>query len=749
MPPMSRSTCLAELDTEQLAKWLALVPVLERMAFDPPKVEAYRIRVLGEKQPRSVGSVRELASIAGSPAGLTAIVNGLDGLAHKLLLLAVWRGGTIHRVDVTGATGWPRNPATAARMETEIDAAADRLRFLLLAEPAATTTKSRRDPIPDGPRGDWLRIVDDVKAIIILPGRGANAGLASVVSDELAATLREHKMRDIPPRREDRERVLYGLLTNPDHVRTVADSLPPDARLALDVLLRKLDPVHVTALGVRSIASLDRRYRAATRTVASTQAPTSPIHALYDIGFIGVDSYDQGVWIWREVAQILRPDLIATWETPPVPDPVIFDADRSHIAGPLANLERLLDLWRAAPPPALADGGLGVAPVRAIAKRIGIPAGHAGLLAHLAISIGLLRSSMIGTEGRGRNARAVYGWALTDAVPDWLRLPATQRWALLVQHWLTDDTLVDSDALPERWQPGLPGAEPLRRHLVLRSLEALLPGHGAASGAMASWTVHQCPQVLWPAQTSAVIEAARVLGLVPPDGPVGLTRSARALLDGTLNHGNPSNAADAERPAQAGMLIVQSDRTVIAPPDVDLDARLFLDRIATLENDAGARIYRLTETSLSAAITAGLSAVDIENGLNERSRTPVPQSVSYLITDVDRKRKLITLATAVTVIASSDPALIAAAVRVKAAGLRGLGPYTAVSALPADKVRTALAAKGVNVTVEQHNPPPSTSPRYASTHTAKIPAIGPSPYIGQTKIHAEAARLIDAKARKH
>ena len=188
---------------------------------------------------------------------------------------------------------------------------------------------------------------------------------------------------------------------------------------------------------------------------------------------------------------------------------------------------------------------------------------------------------------------------------------------------------------------------------------------------------------------------------------------------------------------------------MIAPPDVDLDARLFLDRIATLENDAGARIYRLTETSLSAAITAGLSAVDIENGLNERSRTPVPQSVSYLITDVDRKRKLITLATAVTVIASSDPALIAAAVRVKAAGLRGLGPYTAVSALPADKVRTALATKGVNVTVEQHNPPPSTSPRYASTHIAKIPAIGPSPYIGQAKIHAEAARLIDSKARKH
>ena len=743
---MNRSARLAEFDAEQLAKWLGLVPFLERMAFDPPKVEAYRIRVLGEKQPRPVGSVRELGSIADSGAGLEAIVNGLDGLAHKLLLLAVWRGGALRRVEVTEATGWPRNPAIAARMETEIDAAADRLRFLLLAERAAATTTSRRDASSEA--SDWLRVTDDVKAIIILPGRGANAGLASVVSDELAATLREHKMRDIPPRREDRERALYGLLTNPDHVRTVADSLPPDARLALDVLLRKLDPVHVTALGVRSVASLDRRYRAATRTAASTQAPTSPIHALYDIGFIGVDSYDQGVWIWREVAQILRPDLIATWETPPVPDPVAFDADRSHIAHPLATLERILDLWRATPPPALADGGLGVAPVRAIAKRIGIPAGHAGLLAHLAISIGLLRSSMIGTEGRGRNAQAVYGWALTDTVPEWLRLPATQRWALLVHQWLTDDTLIDTDALPERWQPGLPGAEPLRRHLVLRSLETLQPGHATASGVMASWTVHQYPQVLWPSQTSAVIEAARALGLVPPDGPVGLTRSARALLDGTLDHGNPSAAADNAPPAHTGMLIVQGDHTVIAPPDVDLDARLFLDRIATLETDAGARIYRLTETSLSAAITAGLSPADIQNGLNERSRTPIPQNVSYLITDVDRKRKLITLATAVTVIASSDPALITAAVRVKAAGLRGLGPYAAVSALPADKVRTALAAKGVNVTVEQHNPPASTSPRYASTHTPKAPTIGPSPYIGQVRIHTEAARLIDSKAPK-
>ena len=38
-----------------------------------------------------------------------------------------------------------------------------------------------------------------------------------------------------------------------------------------------------------------------------------------------------------------------------------------------------------------------------------------------------------------------------------------------------------------------------------------------------------------------------------------------------------------------------------------------------------------------------LAAADIEKGLDGRSRTTVPQSVSYLITDVDRKRKLITL----------------------------------------------------------------------------------------------------------
>ena len=341
---------------------------------------------------------------------------------------------------------------------------------------------------------------------------------------------------------------------------------------------------------------------------------------------------------------------------------------------------------------------------------------------------------------------AVYGWALTDAVPEWLRLPATQRWALLVNRWLTDDTLVDSDALPERWQPGLRETEPLPRHLVLRSLETLQPGRGAAAPSIVPWTVHRFPQLLWPAQTASVIEAARALGLVPPDGPVGLTHSARALLDGTLDHA--STTADTERPAHTGMLVVQADHSVIAPPDVELDARLFLDRIATLENDAGARIYRLTETSLSAAITAGLSAVDIENGLNERSRTPVPQSVSYLITDVDRKRKLITLTSAVTVIASSDPALITIAVRVKAAGLCGLGPYTAVSALPADKVRTALAAKGVHVTVEQQNPPTSTSPTYANTRTAKIATIGPSPYIGQTTIQAAAVRLLGSKARR-
>ncbi len=741
MAPLNRHHCLEALDSEQLATWLSLAPVVERLAFAAPKSDARTARLMGIAKPRPAQDIEELASIVDSGTGVLSIIRGLDAVAYKLLVQAVWQGGSLRRSDTTDSFAWPKNAITAARMEPEIDAAADRLRFLLLAEKSLPSVASASPMEGDAP---WLEIVGDVKAIVSLPGLALRDGIAAETSDELAARLRSNGMKDIPSRREDREKMLLGLVRDPEHIGAIVDALSPEARIMLGKLVGHLRVMGFYELGVRGNATFDRRYRPVAQAASGAQLAAGPLLELHDLGLIGAESYEERVWVWREVAQILRTELYDSRELVAAPVPISIDAGRSFAAGPLANLERLFDLWKTAPPSALADGGLGVAPVRSAAKKLKIAAGHLGLLAHLAIGLGLLRSRVIGTEGRGRNLRHVYGWETTESLAEWLHRPASERWAMLVHLWLTDESLLDIDALPERWQPGfVTESEPLARHLVLRVLEGLDRGFGASVDDTVMWASQQWRLLLWPSQVAAVIEGARALGLVPGEGGVGLTNSARALLDGRLE----GTEIGGHSPTGAvGTIVVQGDYTVIVAPDVDLDIRLFVDRVATLESDAGARVYRLTEASLTAAMAAGLSAPDINRGLAERSRTMVPQSVSYLIADVERKRKLIVLASAVTVIASSDAALIAAAVRVKSAKLRELGPFTAVSLLPAAKVRVALAAKGVHVTVEQAA---ETSPMIIHKPAApKLPTVAQSPYVGISRIRSEAAGLSNKTKKK-
>ena len=647
-------------------------------------------------------------------------------------------------------------------MEVGIEAAAERLRFLLLAQPpqsslpsestrtvpaSEVSTRSKVADRNDGPSElTWLRIVDDTRALVTLPGVSLRDGLSIIPADDLAAVARSHGIGWNPSQRAEVESALRAALSDGTHVTSLVESLSAESLAMLQKLISTLRREPFFTLGIRGHVSLDRRFRMSSRR-AGYPAPASdesvePLCALHEAGLIGVDARNQDVWVWREVAQILRPDVIASWTAPTAPVPTPITDDRFQTGRPLANLERLFELWKASPPVGLADGGLGVASVRSAAKKIGISPGHLGLLVHLAIGLGLLRSRVTGTEGRGRSLRYVHAWETTDSAAEWIGRPPTERWAILVNHWLTDDTLDDSQGLPERWQPGLNGGSTLARHLVLRLLEDLDEGEGIFEPDVSPWATQRWHNLLWPSLVSAIVEATRALGLTPNDGPVGLTESARAWADDrTDGHNSLHHSLNGSSETSPGAIVVQGDCTVIATQDIELEARLFVERIASLESDGVARIYRLTEPSLSAAMAAGLSAAEIMEGLERRSRTTVPQNVRYLIADVERKRNLIVLAPAVTVIASGDPALIASAVRVKAANLRELGPYTAISTLPAEKVRSALAAKGVLVTVESGVAEPA--PAAGANRSAKeLPVPGKSAFVGRSRIRAEAVSLL-------
>ena len=94
-------------------------------------------------------------------------------------------------------------------------------------------------------------------------------------------------------------------------------------------------------------------------------------------------------------------------------------------------------------------------------------------------------------------------------------------------------------------------------------------------------------------------------------------------------------------------------------------------------------------------IDDGMTVDEVVELLVSCSNVGIPQPVEYFLRDVERRHGRITVASAVTVIASPDSALLVQASRVKGTGLQLIGANTAISEVPAAKVQQLLAAKGL------------------------------------------------------
>jgi hypothetical protein len=83
-------------------------------------------------------------------------------------------------------------------------------------------------------------------------------------------------------------------------------------------------------------------------------------------------------------------------------------------------------------------------------------------------------------------------------------------------------------------------------------------------------------------------------------------------------------------------VLVQADLTAIAPGPLTPEAARDLGALADVESRGGATVYRFSPESLTRARGLGWTSEDMLATLNERSRTPVPQALEYLVRDLDR-----------------------------------------------------------------------------------------------------------------
>jgi hypothetical protein len=176
---------------------------------------------------------------------------------------------------------------------------------------------------------------------------------------------------------------------------------------------------------------------------------------------------------------------------------------------------------------------------------------------------------------------------------------------------------------------------------------------------------------------------------VPADGPVGLTPLARVLVD------DGAEGVDLAITDDATHFTVQGDHTIVAPPDLDPSIRAQLERIAELESDAGALIFRVDSGVVTRALDAGADIDDLVAFLHQHSVVPVPSNVERTLRDAGARHGRIVVGRAQAYVTSDDPVLLAQAVAVKAAQLVQVNDTTAVSPLTEAKVLQALRSRSL------------------------------------------------------
>ncbi|MFI5486830.1 helicase-associated domain-containing protein [Micromonospora echinaurantiaca] len=526
-----------------------------------------------------------------------------------------------------------------------------------------------------------------------------------------------------------------ALCADPAKLRRTLLAAPPSARAILDRLAAgpPVGSVPPGALQAPPVGAED----ALPPDPTNGGAPTgSPVRWLVDHRLLVRISGGAGgtgtVELPREIGLLLRRDTgpLGPLRTSPPPvtaaprEPKAADSAGAGQTMEVVRLtEALLENLAAEPVPVLRSGGLGVRELRRLARVGGVDEPTAALLLEVAYAAGLL-----GEMDLPGATTARYG-ADQQVLPTagyevWRASSLAQRWEQLARAWLTmtrqvglvgqrDDrdrpiTVLSAEA--ER------AGAPLARRSVLGVLADLEPATAPTAEEVQELLDWRAPRRSRGRETAhrEVLAEAATLGVT---GLGALTSYGRLLLadvtagderggDDPLGlrveaeEGEPSTAVralDALLPAPVDHFLVQADLSVVVPGPPDPALAAELEVVAEQESAGGASVYRVTTASVRRALDAGFSADDLHGLFRRRSRTPVPQGLTYLIDDVARKHGGLRVGSAGGYVRSDDEALLTEVLsdrRLESLALRRLAPTVLVTPYQVNRMLLALRDAG-------------------------------------------------------
>jgi hypothetical protein len=690
-PPRSLADDLRGRDDDALADLLTLRPDL---TVPPPE---------------------DLTSLAAAAAGRLSVQRAIDGLdTPTLQVLEVL---AVLPEPVSAAEVGRRWGATATSQLATLRALA-----LVWGTPRALRlVRAARDSLGPHPAGLGPPLADALD-------RRSPSRLAELLED-----------LGLPPTGDPVEalRRLTDHLGRADTVNALLTEAPDGARELLDRL--------TWGPPVGRVNDADRPVRTGTAA--------SPVDWLLAHGLLAVA--DPGhVVLPREIALALRGGRVHRQAGTTPPALTLRDRPARQVDGTAAGaadeaVRLVTDLGRlwggelgdVAAPPVLRAGGLGVRDLRRLASALDVDDATAALVVELAHAAGL-----VADDGETDPA-----WLPTSEFDEWVTGSVGERWAHLVAAWwdvprapglvgtrdARDSPIAALSGDVERPQavevrrrvlgdllgattgtsgrrngdgtrPALAGG-PTDADTIVARLEWAAPRRVARLRVdLAAWTLREAA---WLGVTGAGAISSAGLALLHglpghppgtrPDAalpPPGDPRTVDRLITWTLDLAAGAAALDAALPPPVDRVVLQADLTAVAPGPLTPDLAGELALAADVESRGGATVYRFSPGSVRRALDAGRTGDDLLRTLADHSSTPVPQPLTYLVTDTARRYGRLRVGAASAYLRAEDPAVLEELLadrRTATLRLRRLAPTVLAAEAAPETVLSTLRAMGL------------------------------------------------------
>ena len=331
------------------------------------------------------------------------------------------------------------------------------------------------------------------------------------------------------------------------------------------------------------------------------------------------------------------------------------------------------------PPGVLRRGGLPQRDLRRLAERADAP-----LLSVATVLQTAWQAGLIGHDGQE--------WRPTQDWDAHRMLSAEQRWAELVLTWARGHHLAAVVGTPDANGTGRSLLSDLtrrdgvrtRRLSLLRALRTT-PGIDATEESLAAsltWAFPLVPAEVIGEETAALLTEGRALGLLDGGALTGLGQELVQALDEEITAADERLAAALREvaPPPVTEVLLDADLTALIPGRPAERLLPLLDWSEVVSR-GGALTLRFSSSSVRRALGDGRDAESLLALLEEVSRSPVPQALTYLLRDEQRRHGRVQVSRATTVLTAEAEVLDLLQVAPEAAPLEmhRLAPTVAVT----------------------------------------------------------------------